>query len=295
MSAPIVIAALYKFVKLDDASMLRERLYEFCETQGLKGTLLLAREGLNGTVAGSEAGVAALHEFLTSDPRFEGLSWKTSHAEEPPFGRLKVKLKREIVSFGQDVSPTEVTGVHVPPEDWNALISDPEVVVVDTRNRYETHLGSFRGATDPQTEAFREFPEYVKSHLDPARHRRVAMFCTGGIRCEKASAWMLEQGFETVYQLEGGILNYLEHTPPEESLWEGECFVFDDRVTVDHRLSAGSREVCPNCRMPVSEEDKASEDYEAHICCPMCVDRLTEQRRRALEERRRQRELAAAR
>jgi UPF0176 protein len=296
-SAPrALVAAFYRFADLPDYEALRGPLQQRCEDLGLLGTILLAREGINGTVAGPERGVRRLIERLREDPRLAALEAKYSWASEAPFYRMKVRLKREIVSLGvPGVDPNEVVGEYVSPDAWNALIRREDVRLIDTRNDYEVHLGSFRGAEDPGTQSFREFPEWVAEHLDPERDEHVAMFCTGGIRCEKSTAYLKSLGFRNVYHLEGGILNYLEQVAPEESLWEGDCFVFDNRVTVDHELREGDVEVCPACRMPVTAEDRASPEFELHVSCPRCFDRLTPEKREALLERARQIELARQR
>ena len=296
MSEKIVVAALYRFVTLDDFDALREPLLTVCQEQGVKGTLLLAHEGINGTIAGSRAGIDAVIAWLRADDRMADLSWKESFDEAQPFCRMKVKLKREIVTMGvSDVDPNEVVGTYVKPTDWNTLISDPDVLLIDTRNDYEVEIGSFKGAVDPNTKPVREFPDYVKQNVDPARHKKVAMFCTGGIRCEKASSYMKQQGFEEVYHLEGGILKYLEEVPQEQSLWQGECFVFDNRVTVKHDLTAGSFDQCHGCRRPISDEDKQSELYEKGVACPHCFDELTEDQKARFRERQKQVELARQR
>lgn len=235
MTQPLVVAALYKFAELDDYAKMREPLLALCNEQGICGTLLLAPEGINGTIAGTREGVDAVLAYLHADPRFAALEHKESSAEVPPFKRMKVKLKKEIVTLGvEGVDPTQRVGVYVDPKDWNQLITDPEVVVIDVRNAYEIEAGTFQNAQNPGTRTFREFPAYVKANLDPARTPKAAMYCTGGIRCEKASAFMLEQGFGEVYHLKGGILKYLEEVEPSQSLWQGECFVFDERAGLDH-------------------------------------------------------------
>ncbi|MEC9481805.1 MAG: rhodanese-related sulfurtransferase, partial [Halomonas sp.] len=230
MTQTIVVAALYKFVALPDYQALREPLLSTLKAHDIRGTLLLAEEGINGTVSGTRESIDALLAWLREDTRFAELDHKESCCDAHPFYRTKVKLKREIVTLGvSGVDPNQRVGTYVEPQDWNAIISDPEVLVIDTRNDYEVEIGSFEGAVDPRTQSFREFPDYVKQHYDPARHKKVAMFCTGGIRCEKASSYMLHEGFEEVYHLKGGILNYLEKVPESASLWRGECFVFDNR------------------------------------------------------------------
>jgi UPF0176 protein len=293
---PTVVLAFYKFTNLDQCHHLKRPLLALCQEQGIKGTVLLAQEGVNGTVAGSQAAIDAFLAFFKADGRFEGLSAKFSYEETPPFYRMKVKLKREIVTLGKpEVDPTRVVGTYVKPNDWNQLLEDPEVVLLDTRNIYEYEVGTFKHAVNPNTVNFREFPEFVAKNLDPAKHKKVAMFCTGGIRCEKASSYMLQQGFEEVYHLEGGILKYLEEVKPENSLWEGECFVFDNRVTVDHALAKGHYDLCHACRHPVSETDKQSEKYVKDVTCPYCYDTQTEINRARAAERAKQMELASQR
>ncbi len=291
-----VVAALYKFVTLENYRELREPLLDECLAAGTRGTLLLAAEGINGTIAGSREGIDRVLAYLKSDPRLADLEHKESYDDHLPFYRMKVKLKKEIVTMGvEGVDPNRQVGTYVGPADWNALVEDPEVLLIDTRNDYEVAIGSFRGAVDPHTTTFREFPAYVRSHFDPEKHRKVAMFCTGGIRCEKASAFMLGEGFEEVYHLEGGILKYLEEVPPEESTWEGECFVFDNRVSVDHHLQKGHYDQCHGCRHPITEADKLSPLYMKGVCCPGCHDRLSDDQKARFAERQKQVELAAAR
>ena len=292
----LVVAALYKFVTLEDFHELREPLLDACLAAETRGTLLLAREGINGTIAGTREGVDTVLAYLRSDPRLADLKHKESFDEEIPFYRMKVKLKKEIVTMGvEGVDPNVNVGTYVNPQDWNALVNDPDVLLIDTRNDYECGIGSFRGALDPQTESFRDFPSYVRSHLDPQQHKKVAMFCTGGIRCEKASAFMLNEGFEEVYHLRGGILKYLEEVPQRESTWEGECFVFDNRVAVDHQLEKGQYDQCYGCRHPITEQDKLSPQYQKGICCPLCYDHLTADQRARFSERQKQIELAQLR
>ena len=255
----IVVCAMYKFVTLENFELLREPLHQVMQDNQVRGTLLLAQEGINGTVAGSRAGVDALLSWLGTDPRLENIVTKESFDETNPFYRTKVKLKKEIVTMGvEGIDPKQVVGTYVKPSEWNALISDPDVILVDTRNDYEVKVGTFEGALDPQTTTFREFPQYVKDNLDPGKNKKVAMFCTGGIRCEKSTAYLKEQGFEDVYHLEGGILKYLEEIPQQESMWQGECFVFDNRVTVDHNLEKGKYEQCHACRLPLTRAATAA-------------------------------------
>lgn len=293
---PTVVAALYQFARLEECTALRAPLLEVCRAQGVKGTLILAPEGINGTIAGSREGVDAVLAWLRSDPRLSDLEHKESFHAEQPFYRMKVRIKAEIVTLGvPGINPTEQVGHYVAPAEWNALIREPDVVVLDTRNDYECEIGTFRGAVDPKTKTFREFPAYVDEHLDPREHKRVAMFCTGGIRCEKATALLLQRGFESVYHLKGGILKYLEEVPEEESLWDGECFVFDERVAVGHKVEPGEHTLCRGCRMPVSAEDRQSPGYREGVCCPKCADRLTPEKAARRAERHRQTELARQR
>lgn len=291
-----LVAAFYRFVRLPDYRTLKAPLEAHCRALGLMGTILLAEEGINGTVAGPEGDVRELFRRLADDPRLAGLPYKESWSARAPFHRMKVRLKKEIVSMGvAGIEPGRRNGEYVAPELWNDLIQREDVRLIDTRNEYEVNLGQFDRAENPHTRAFRDFPRWADAHLDPHRDRHVAMYCTGGIRCEKATAYLLEKGFENVYHLEGGILNYLERIDREDSTWRGECFVFDNRVTVDHDLAEGDFEVCPACRMPLTEADRASPKFELHVSCPKCFDRLTEERREGLLERARQMELAAAR
>ena len=292
----IVVAALYKFVTLEDFRELREPLLDACRAAGIRGTLLLAREGINGTIAGTRAGIDRVISYLKSDPRLEDLEHKESFDDHMPFYRMKVKLKREIVTMGiEGINPNDAVGTYVEPRDWNALVNDPEVLLIDTRNDYECDIGTFRGAIDPHTTNFREFPDYVRRKLDPKKQKKVAMFCTGGIRCEKASAFMLKEGFEEVYHLRGGILKYLEEVPASDSAWEGECFVFDNRVAVDHELNKGSYDQCHGCRHPITEQDKLSQKYQKGVCCPHCFDLLENDQKARFRERQKQVELAQAR
>ena len=292
----VVVAALYKFVALKDFRELREPLLDVCMNAGVRGTLLLATEGINGTIAGTRKGIDCVLDYLRSDPRLADLEHKESFDDHMPFYRMKVKLKREIVTMGvEGIDPNQRVGTYVEPRDWNALVEDPEVLLIDTRNDYECDIGTFRGALDPHTTNFREFPAYVRENLDPGKHKKVAMFCTGGIRCEKASAFMLREGFEEVYHLQGGILKYLEEVPKEESTWEGECFVFDNRVAVDHDLQKGHYDQCHGCRHPITEDDKLSTKYQKGVCCPHCFDTLTEEQKARFSERQKQVELAKKR
>lgn len=288
----ILIAALYQFTPLPDFRELQPRLKAICDQAQIKGILLLAHEGINGTIAGSRESINTLKSFL--EKRFNALEYKESWADEMPFHRMKVRLKKEIVTLGVPVNPCEKVGTYVEPNDWNDLISNPEVLIIDTRNDYEVKIGRFRGALNPKTRSFTDFPEFVKA-LDKSKHPRVAMYCTGGIRCEKASSYLLSQGFENVYHLKGGILKYLETIPTEKSLWDGECFVFDRRVAVGHDLHLGHFESCHGCRHPISDEDTVSPFYERGVSCPHCYATLTPEKRESARQRQHQEDLARAR
>ena len=293
-------AALYKFVALPNYAALQPNIHAACVAHHIKGTILLAAEGINGTIAGLPADIHAVLHFLRTDTAFErkfaSLEHKESYAEEHPFYRMKVKLKKEIVTMGvPSVNPNNTVGTYVKPEDWNALISDPDVILLDTRNDYEVHIGTFKGAVDPKTTTFRQFPEYVAQNLDKTKHKKVAMFCTGGIRCEKASSYMLEQGFDEVYHLQGGILKYLETVPEKDSLWQGECFVFDQRVAVTHGLEVGEYDQCYACRMPLSPTQLLSPQYTPGIACSYCYEKTSEDKKAALTERQKQVVLAKQR
>lgn len=271
------VATFYKFVALPDAALLQASLRDSCQAAGLCGTILLAGEGINATLAGQGNRLERWLDGLRQEPRFADIQPRWSEATAAPFGRLKVKLKAEIVTFGApDSSPGGQADSYVPPAQWNQLISDPEVLVVDTRNDYEVRIGSFRGAVNPQTERFRDFPAYVEQQLDPETHPKVAMFCTGGIRCEKAVAYLRQRGFEQVYHLQGGILNYLASVPPEESLWQGECFVFDERVAVRQGLAPGSHVLCLACGQPLSAAEQQSDQHQPGLGCPHCPGAIAE-------------------
>jgi UPF0176 protein len=292
----IVVAALYRFTRLDNFAELREPLLDLMLAHNVRGTLLLAHEGINGTISGRREDVDTVLNWLRADPRLVELDHKESLVDEHPFLRTKVKLKKEIVTMGiEGVDPTRVVGTYLSGEDWNRVISDPETLLIDTRNDYEYEVGTFAGAINPHTRSFREFPDYVREHLDPQKHKRVAMFCTGGIRCEKSTAYLKEQGFDEVYHLKGGILKYLEETPKDNSLWQGECFVFDERVTVDHDLQPGSFDQCHACRRPISEQDKLSAHYQKGVSCPKCADEYSPEQRQRFAERQRQIDLARSR
>lgn len=289
MTESVQIATFYRFTPITRPGELRARLHKLCLENDLLGTILLASEGINATVCGAPAGLQHMFDWLHTQPGLSELKARYSHAASAPFKRMLVKLRREIVSFGQDeVDVTSNTGEHIAPEHWDELIRRDDVRLIDTRNDYEVGLGQFAGAEDPQTRNFRDFANYVEQELDPHRDRHVAMYCTGGIRCEKASAWLRQQGFEHVYQLDGGILNYLKSVPPAQSSWQGECFIFDDRVCLNHQLQATARPICYGCRMPLSASDMASPHYQANISCPHCIDQLTPDRAASLRERARQ-------
>jgi UPF0176 protein len=292
----LTIAALYHFARFPDPAALKPGLLEVCVANGVKGSLLLAPEGINGTIAGSRQGIDAALAAIRALPGCEVLEWKESFANSMPFGRMKVRLKREIVTMGQpDVDPLARVGNYVAPGDWNALIADPETVVIDTRNDYEVAIGTFRGAVDPGTRAFGEFPDWWQENRERFAGKRIAMFCTGGIRCEKSTNYLLGQGVNQVYHLKGGILKYLEEVPEAESLWQGQCFVFDDRVSVGHGLVPGGLQMCGACRRPVTEADQGHAAYEEGVRCPACVDEYSDADRARFRERQRQMLLAATR
>jgi UPF0176 protein len=265
----ITVSTFYKFVPIADPLAFKTEVAAFGCQQGLKGTILVAREGINATVSGTHEAITALLHWLRSDARFSDLVSNESFAAQHPFRRYKVKVKPEIVTFGHpDVDPVTNAGTYVPPEHWNALIQDPGVIVIDTRNSYEFDVGTFRGAIDPKTKTFREFSNFVGENLDPAKHHKVAMFCTGGIRCEKATAYMRAQGFRDVYHLEGGILKYLEVIPKQDSLWQGECFIFDERVALEHGVTPGGYVLCTGCGYPIHRTGSADDSVND---CPKCA------------------------
>ncbi|WP_371674827.1 rhodanese-related sulfurtransferase [Neorhizobium sp. T25_27] len=291
-----LVAALYHFARFDRYESFREPLQAFCDENGIKGTLLIAREGINGTVAGSDAAISDLLAYLRAQPEFARLEHKESRASKMPFLRMKVRPKKEIVTMGvEDIDPKRIVGTYVEPKDWNALISDPETIVIDTRNDYETAIGIFKGAVDPQTKTFREFPDWVKNNSGLHNKPKIAMYCTGGIRCEKATAFMKEQGFDEVFHLKGGILKYLEEVPAEESLWEGACFVFDERVSVEHGLKEGNHKLCHACRSPITAEEVTSPHYEEGVSCSTCYPTRTEEDRDRYRQRQLQISLAKKR
>lgn len=286
---PVVVAALYHFARLPDHKALQAPLADLCDRSDVRGTLLLAREGVNGTIAGSRAGIDAVLAHLRAVPELAQLEHKESTAHKMPFRRMKVRLKNEIVTMGvPDIDPLEGVGAYVDPKDWNALISDPDTIVIDTRNDYEVGIGTFKGAVNPETSTFREFPDWVEKAGIEDKSKPIAMFCTGGIRCEKATAFMRARGYENVYHLKGGILKYLENVPEEESLWQGSCFVFDERVAVTHGLREGDEILCRACRNPVTPEEQASPLYEEGTSCPHCYHQRTEEDRQRFRMRHQQ-------
>ncbi len=288
-----VVATLYKFTTLTDFRAMHQPLLSLMKQYGIKGTILLAQEGINGTVCGTPAHIKKLKAWFDQDSRFEGLEYKEDFSENQTFYRTKVKLKKEIVTMGiEQIDPAIDNGTYVNPEDWNQLISDPDVTVLDARNDYEIKIGSFEGAISPNTNNFREFPDFVNKKMDVKQHKKVAMFCTGGIRCEKATAYLKSQGFESVYHLKGGILKYLATVPQSKSLWNGECFVFDQRVAVNHDLTKGQYNQCYACRVPINTEDQQSDLYQKGISCPYCHHKLEEKQLKRFKEREKQIDLA---
>ena len=292
----LTICALYKFTRLDDFEEIQDPLKLFLNSLNIRGTLLLAREGVNGTIAGDNDSIMKSLDYLQKDKRLVGLEYKFSYSEKPPFKRLKVKLKKEIVTLGvSNIDPTFSSGTYVKPADWNELINDPDVVLIDTRNNYEFEIGSFKGSINPNTETFRQFPAYTKNNLEKYRDKKIAMFCTGGIRCEKSTAYLKSKGFENVFHLQGGILKYLEEVKEDDSLWEGECFVFDDRVAVKHNLELGKYDQCHACRFPITEEDKEHPHYEKGTSCPRCYGTKNLSQVNRYREREKQVQLAKSR
>lgn len=287
LPAPFIVAALYQFRALENPAALREELLALGQAWSLCGTLIVASEGINGTVAGSRETITALHDFLLAQG-FNALEYKESTATEKPFRRFKVRLKQEIVTLGVPVAPREQVGTYLSPQEWNALLANDDVVLLDTRNRYEVKAGTFQGAIDPEIDTFREFPAWIEAHRAELEGKRIAMFCTGGIRCEKSTSLLLQQGFQDVYHLRGGILKYLEDMPAAESRWEGECFVFDGRVTIGHGLQESGTSMCHSCGWPLSAADRASALYEEGVSCAHCFDRTTEAQKAAFRERQRQ-------
>lgn len=287
--APLTVAALYHFARLADPAARQGPLLDLCRAQGLCGTLLLAPEGVNGTIAGPRAGILTVLDHIRAWPGFAGLDWKESAADAPPFARMKVRLKAEIVTMGQpDMDPATTTGHYVAPRDWNALIAAPDVAVIDTRNDYEVQIGTFQGAVDPGTKSFRDFPAWWTDNAHRFQGKRIAMFCTGGIRCEKSTNYLISQGVDQVYHLQGGILKYLEDVPQKDSTWQGECFVFDQRVSLTHGLAQGRHGLCHACRRPLAPEDRARPEFEDGVSCHRCADEYSDADRARFRERQRQ-------
>lgn len=286
---PVVVAALYHFARLPDFEALQPPLAQLCERSGTRGTLLLAREGINGTIAGSRQAIDAVLDHLRAVPQLTNLEHKESTAHKMPFRRMKVRLKKEIVTMGvPDIDPLEQVGAYVEPADWNALISDPATLIIDTRNDYEVGIGTFKGAINPETQTFREFPEFIEKAGIEDANRPIAMFCTGGIRCEKATAFMRAKGYANVFHLKGGILKYLEEVDEKDSLWEGSCFVFDERVAVTHGLRESDEILCRACRNPVTPEEQASPAFEDGVSCPHCYHTRSDEDRARFRMRQRQ-------
>lgn len=295
---PFVVSAFYKFVRLDDFEAIRPGLLTHCKKHGILGTILLAREGINGTVCGSHAAITALMQAFAADARLADIKPKFSFASEAAFHRMKVRLKKEIVTMGQpNIDPVGDVGAYVKPQDWNALIADPDTLVIDTRNAYEVAIGTFDGAVNPETASFRDFPDWIDAYLAQLKEKpkNIAMFCTGGIRCEKSTAYLVGQGYENIFHLDGGILKYLETVEEDDSKWRGECFVFDERVSVGHGLVEGDYDMCHACRMPLSEDDKALNSFEPGVSCLHCIDTHSAADRVRFRERQKQMRLAQAR
>ncbi|MCH2143336.1 MAG: rhodanese-related sulfurtransferase [Phycisphaerales bacterium] len=293
---PILVATFYQFTPLEDYAALQTPLEACCDAHDVRGIILLASEGINSTIAGPPSGVMAVLDMLREDPRLAALTWKESSAKKQPFRKIRVRLKKEIVTMGvPGIDPCTLVGTYVKPEDWNALISDPEVIVIDTRNDYEIEIGTFQRAINPEIQSFNQLPQWLEEHLDGASQPRVAMFCTGGIRCEKSTALLKQTGIKEVYHLEGGILKYLEQIPEAESLWQGKCFVFDERVSVGHGLQVGEYELCRACRRPIQESDKESPHYLRGVSCPQCHDQTTDEQKSRFAQRQKQIDLARSR
>jgi len=293
---PLLVVTFYKFATLDDHASLQAPIEACCRSNDVRGIVLLAEEGINSTIAGPREGIMTVLDFLRSDPRLGDLKWKESSSETQPFRKLRVRLKKEIVTMGvPGIDPAQLVGTYVKPSEWNELISDPNVIVIDTRNDYEVEIGTFKDAVNPDIKSFGQLPEWIDEELEIAAQPRVAMFCTGGIRCEKSTALLKQAGVKEVYHLEGGILKYLEEVPEDESLWEGQCFVFDERVSVGHGLEIGEYELCRACRFPLNESDKQSDLFKAGVSCPRCHDHTTDEQKSRYAERQKQVELARAR
>lgn len=300
LDRPVVVAAFYKFLALADIAAIKPVLEQVCQDAQISGTILLAAEGINGTVCASHEGISKLFRWFGRQEQFSDVRAKYSFAEEPAFHRMKVRLKKEIVTMGEpDIDPQGCVGKYVKPSDWNALIADPDTLVIDTRNDYEVEIGTFDRAINPNTSAFREFPGWVQNHLDSlpdgVKPKKIAMFCTGGIRCEKATSYLVSKGYDNVFHLEGGILKYLETVPVDESAWQGDCFVFDQRVSVKHGLEPGDYDMCHACRMPVTESEKQSPLYEQGVSCPKCHGTRDDEELLRFRERQKQMQLARKR
>ncbi len=290
------VATFYKFTTLEDFSSLQKPIESCCKDNDVRGIILLAREGINSTIAGPKEGVLRVLEFLKSDQRLADLAWKESSSPTQPFRKLRVRLKKEIVTMGvEGIDPARLVGTYVKPEEWNALINDPNVIVVDTRTDYEVEIGTFKNAVNPNIISFGELPQWLHENINNEEQPRVAMFCTGGIRCEKSTAYLKEANLDEVYHLEGGILKYLEQIPEEESLWEGQCFVFDERVSVGHGLEVGEYELCRACRFPINQDDKSSPHFLLGVSCPRCYDQTSHTQKSRFAERQKQIELARER
>ena len=293
---PLLVAAFYKFVQLTDLASLQDQIESCCRRNNVLGIVLLAQEGINSTIAGSREGVVKVLEFIRQDPRFTDLEWKESFANKQPFRKLRVRLKKEIVTMGiPEIDPSQLVGTYVKPADWNALIRDPDVIVIDARNNYETEIGTFTGAVNPDLDSFSQLPSWLEEKIDTGEQPRVAMFCTGGIRCEKSTAFLKQAGVKEVYHLQGGILKYLEEVPEDESLWEGECFVFDQRVAVGHGLELADYELCRACRFPLSPSDKQSKYFQEGVSCSRCHEQTSDEQKARFAERQKQFELAKSR
>ncbi len=286
----ITIVTFYKFVNLPNFKQLQPEIKNFCTEQNIKGTILLAPEGINATISGLNENIQAILKFLNNHQEFADLQYKASYHYHHPFIRLKVKLKKEIVSLGvKDINPAAKTGKYIDPEDWNHLICDPDVITIDTRNKYEVKIGNFKNAINPQTDNFREFPKFFANNFNQLdKNTKIAMYCTGGIRCEKSTAYLLQLGFNNVYHLNGGILNYLAQIPAKDSLWQGECFLFDNRVSVDNNIEQGQHSMCPGCRYPISIEDKKTSSYKHGVYCPNCINSISEKTIKRAEARHKQ-------
>lgn len=293
---PLLVAAFYKFIQLDDLESLQERIESCCQENNVFGIVLLAHEGINSTIAGTREGVGKVLEFICQDSRFADLQWKESCATKQPFRKLRVRLKKEIVTLGiPGVDPNQLVGTYIKPSEWNALISDPDVFVIDTRNHYETEIGTFKGAVDPGLDSFSQLPAWLEKKIKSGEQPRVAMFCTGGIRCEKSTAFLKQAGVKEVYHLEGGILKYLEEVPEDKSLWEGECFVFDQRVAVGHGLKLTDYELCRACRFPLRPSEKQSKYFQEGVSCSRCYEQTSGDQKARFAERQKQFELAKSR